>query len=362
MRLTVQTGNGPCSKRHLTWPDDSHAPPRVWSATVGRWTARQNAPAAHSFCMAVRASPFPPSTRGTAAPSGRESHAPTDSQTMRHPPPSRQQCPRAIRRERRGRRCARVGPAVCARAQSGGAGRDGRAPHTRRRERVGGDVPGGSGDKGAAGAPCVAGSPARARRAGGARAAASGVGRRRGRRRRRVDGGRPPWAALPKGGGVAVRGGPWTGAAGGGGGVWRVARARAASVAAARVGPAGAATVGRCGHAAAGGDCRRPRAPRVLAIGQRLRGGWGAPPPPPPPPPWRPAATASAPLLCLVEETAAALGEGGGGAVPRCCRVALGWCAACTVRRRGARRPHQCGRCVAVDGDAALSCRWYHAA
>ena len=33
---------------------------------------------------------------------------------------------------------------------------------------------------------------------------------------------------LPKGGGVAVRGGPWTRAAGGGGGVRRVARARAA--------------------------------------------------------------------------------------------------------------------------------------
>ena len=62
-----------------------------------------------------------------------------------------------------------------------GKERDRRAPHTRRRDRVGGDIPGGGGDRGAAGAPCVAGSPARAFRAGGARSAASRVGRRRGR-------------------------------------------------------------------------------------------------------------------------------------------------------------------------------------
>ena len=44
-------------------------------------------------------------------------HAPTDIQEMRHPPPSRRLCPRAIHRERDGRRGAaavRVGLAVCA--------------------------------------------------------------------------------------------------------------------------------------------------------------------------------------------------------------------------------------------------------
>jgi len=131
-----------------------------------------------------------------------------------------------------------------------------------RSERDGGDTPGGSGDRVGEGAPGTETSPSHGRGAGGARAAAAVVCRHCGRLWRRVNVGRPPWASLPKGGGMAARGVPQEGAAGGVHRWRRISGARPASGAATRVGraPAVAAAEGSCDRASADGGCRHLRA------------------------------------------------------------------------------------------------------